>query len=178
MYLRIKSRFHFIISFQKLIAYGHLTGKAPDSVNPGKFLIDRVVEAICSCFSGPQTEETVQLQIIKVTDFLLWLLMYPKAYRLLGTADHRQQQQLRSARRHITFGGSDMLQYLSGQSESDQSSNGQSHFDSNAEYRFHANGSASGKFWNRILMIRRVTSGFSGECKLRSTARRCRFDCA
>lgn len=50
---------------QKLIAYGHLTGKTPDTVAPGKFLIDRVVEAICGCFSGPNTDETVQLQIIK-----------------------------------------------------------------------------------------------------------------
>ncbi|KAL5016750.1 hypothetical protein ScPMuIL_006339 [Solemya velum] len=50
---------------QKLIAYGHLTGRAPDSTTPGKFLIDRIVETICGCFSGPQTDEGVQLQIIK-----------------------------------------------------------------------------------------------------------------
>ncbi|XP_041101817.1 brefeldin A-inhibited guanine nucleotide-exchange protein 1-like isoform X2 [Polyodon spathula] len=50
---------------QKLIAYGHLTGSAPDSTAPGKKLIDRIIETICSCFQGPQTDEGVQLQIIK-----------------------------------------------------------------------------------------------------------------
>ncbi|XP_052894891.1 brefeldin A-inhibited guanine nucleotide-exchange protein 1 isoform X2 [Anopheles moucheti] len=50
---------------QKLIAYGHLTGNIPDSSNPGKFLIDRIVTTICNCFMGPQTDEGVQLQIIK-----------------------------------------------------------------------------------------------------------------
>lgn len=42
---------------QKLIAYGHLTGNIPDSSNPGKFLIDRIVSTICNCFMGPQTDE-------------------------------------------------------------------------------------------------------------------------
>jgi brefeldin A-inhibited guanine nucleotide-exchange protein len=56
--------------FQKLIAYGHLTGNIPDSTNPGKYLIDRIVETICGCFSGPQTDEGVQLQIIKVIRFI------------------------------------------------------------------------------------------------------------
>ncbi|XP_040008644.1 brefeldin A-inhibited guanine nucleotide-exchange protein 2 [Xiphias gladius] len=50
---------------QKLIAYGHITGNAPDSKTPGKRLIDRLVETICNCFQGPQTDEGVQLQIIK-----------------------------------------------------------------------------------------------------------------
>lgn len=50
---------------QKLIAYGHLTGNIQDSSNPGKFLIDRIVNTICNCFNGPQTDENVQLQIIK-----------------------------------------------------------------------------------------------------------------
>uniref|UniRef100_T1HYH6 Mon2/Sec7/BIG1-like dimerisation and cyclophilin-binding domain-containing protein n=1 Tax=Rhodnius prolixus TaxID=13249 RepID=T1HYH6_RHOPR len=50
---------------QKLIAYGHLTGNVPDSTTPGKLLIDRIVETICGCFIGPQTDEKVQLQIIK-----------------------------------------------------------------------------------------------------------------
>ncbi|XP_078396506.1 brefeldin A-inhibited guanine nucleotide-exchange protein 1 isoform X5 [Cetorhinus maximus] len=50
---------------QKLIAYGHLTGNAPDSTTPGKKLIDRIIETICGCFQGPQTDEGVQLQIIK-----------------------------------------------------------------------------------------------------------------
>ncbi|KAG8002940.1 Brefeldin A-inhibited guanine nucleotide-exchange protein 2 [Nibea albiflora] len=50
---------------QKLIAYGHITGNAPDSRTPGKRLIDRLVETVCNCFQGPQTDEGVQLQIIK-----------------------------------------------------------------------------------------------------------------
>lgn len=50
---------------QKLIAYGHLTGSAPDNTIPGKKLIDRIIETICGCFQGPQTDEGVQLQIIK-----------------------------------------------------------------------------------------------------------------
>uniref|UniRef100_A0A4W5NT75 ARF guanine nucleotide exchange factor 2 n=1 Tax=Hucho hucho TaxID=62062 RepID=A0A4W5NT75_9TELE len=50
---------------QKLIAYGHITGNASDSSAPGKRLIDRLLETICSCFQGPQTDEGVQLQIIK-----------------------------------------------------------------------------------------------------------------
>ncbi|KAK6188257.1 hypothetical protein SNE40_004474 [Patella caerulea] len=50
---------------QKLIAYGHLTGNVPDSTSPNKRLIDRIVETICGCFNGPQTDEGVQLQIIK-----------------------------------------------------------------------------------------------------------------
>ncbi|XP_060930163.1 brefeldin A-inhibited guanine nucleotide-exchange protein 2 isoform X1 [Limanda limanda] len=50
---------------QKLIAYGHITGNAPDNRSPGKRLIDRLVETICNCFQGPQTDEGVQLQIIK-----------------------------------------------------------------------------------------------------------------
>lgn len=50
---------------QKLIAYGHLTGNIQDSSNPGRLLIDRIVNTICNCFNGPQTDEGVQLQIIK-----------------------------------------------------------------------------------------------------------------
>lgn len=50
---------------QKLIAYGHLTGNIPDSSAPGKFLIDRIVTTICNCFNGPQTDDGVELQIIK-----------------------------------------------------------------------------------------------------------------
>ncbi|RZF39341.1 hypothetical protein LSTR_LSTR000862 [Laodelphax striatellus] len=50
---------------QKLIAYGHLTGNVPDSDAPGKLLIDRIVATICDCFNGTQTDENVQLQIIK-----------------------------------------------------------------------------------------------------------------
>ncbi|CAD5111922.1 DgyrCDS1182 [Dimorphilus gyrociliatus] len=51
---------------QKLIAYGHLTGNAPDYANsPNKTLIERIVETICGCFQGAHTDEGVQLQIIK-----------------------------------------------------------------------------------------------------------------
>lgn len=50
---------------QKLIAYGHLTGNIPDSSSPGRFVIDRIVSTICNCFSGPQTDDGVELQIIK-----------------------------------------------------------------------------------------------------------------
>lgn len=64
---------------QKLIAYGHITGNAPDSGAPGKRLIDRIVETVCNCFQGPQTDEGVQLQIIKVflcawSGFEVWVL--------------------------------------------------------------------------------------------------------
>ncbi|CAK8690782.1 unnamed protein product [Clavelina lepadiformis] len=51
---------------QKMIVYGILVGNAPDSSAPGKHLIDRVIDAICQCFTGIQTDEHVQLQIIKV----------------------------------------------------------------------------------------------------------------
>lgn len=50
---------------QKLIAYGHLVGNGIDVANPDRLLIDRIVEAICSPFYGPNTDEGVQLQILK-----------------------------------------------------------------------------------------------------------------
>ena len=50
---------------QKLIAYGHLTGASVSVENPTKRQIDVIVDTICSCFSGPQTDEGVQLQILK-----------------------------------------------------------------------------------------------------------------
>ncbi|KAH7974861.1 hypothetical protein HPB49_020447 [Dermacentor silvarum] len=43
----------------------HLTGNLPDPMEPGKLLIDRIVETICGCFQGPTTDDGVQLQIIK-----------------------------------------------------------------------------------------------------------------
>ncbi len=49
-----------------MIAYGHIVGNAPDSRQPGRKLIDRIVETICGCFQGTLTDEGVQLQIIKV----------------------------------------------------------------------------------------------------------------
>ncbi|KAJ8930982.1 hypothetical protein NQ314_016152 [Rhamnusium bicolor] len=51
---------------QKLIAYGHLTANVPDSTTPGKLLIDRIVETICACFTGPQTDEVVTSQHVEV----------------------------------------------------------------------------------------------------------------
>ncbi|CAB3410687.1 unnamed protein product [Caenorhabditis bovis] len=50
---------------QKLIAYGHLTGRGADISNPERKLIDRIVEAICAAFVGQGTDETVLLQLIK-----------------------------------------------------------------------------------------------------------------
>lgn len=60
--LACQSRSHRIVvtaldCLQKLIAYGHLAGNEPDSTTPGKLLIDRMVETICACFTGPQTDE-------------------------------------------------------------------------------------------------------------------------
>ncbi|XP_047737905.1 brefeldin A-inhibited guanine nucleotide-exchange protein 1 isoform X3 [Hyalella azteca] len=50
---------------QKLIAYGHLTGNCPDQNDPNKRLIDHIVETICNCFLGPNTDKDVEIQIIK-----------------------------------------------------------------------------------------------------------------
>ncbi|EDV23139.1 uncharacterized protein TRIADDRAFT_36208 [Trichoplax adhaerens] len=51
---------------QKLIAYGQLTGNGPDKAEDGKRrLIDRIIETICESFNGTQTDDGVQLQIIK-----------------------------------------------------------------------------------------------------------------
>lgn len=50
-----------------MIAYGQLTGNGPDKAEDGKRrLIDRIIETICDSFNGTQTDEGVQLQIIKV----------------------------------------------------------------------------------------------------------------
>ncbi len=48
------------------MAYGQLRGMSKDPDNPDKKLIDRVIDTICCCFVGVQTDEGVQLQIIKV----------------------------------------------------------------------------------------------------------------
>jgi len=53
---------------QKLIAYGHLTGNCTN--DSGKPLIDKIVETICDCFTGQQTDEGILLQIIKVGGFI------------------------------------------------------------------------------------------------------------
>ncbi|XP_046857621.1 brefeldin A-inhibited guanine nucleotide-exchange protein 2-like [Xenia sp. Carnegie-2017] len=51
---------------QKLIAYGHIVGDTPDSIEPERRLIDRIIETICSCFTGIITDVNVQIQIIKI----------------------------------------------------------------------------------------------------------------
>ena len=61
-----------------MIVYGILVGNAPDSTAPGKRVIDRVIDAICLCFSGIQTDEHVQLQIIKVGT---WLKSQEQCYK-------------------------------------------------------------------------------------------------
>ena len=48
------------------MAYGHLRGDSVDPDNPDKRLIDKIIDTICGCFVGVQTEEGVQLQIINV----------------------------------------------------------------------------------------------------------------
>ncbi|ODN01693.1 Brefeldin A-inhibited guanine nucleotide-exchange protein 1, partial [Orchesella cincta] len=50
---------------QKLIAYGELIGDYPDPKTPARRLIDRIVSTICSCYIGVETDEGVELQIIK-----------------------------------------------------------------------------------------------------------------
>ncbi|VDL61592.1 unnamed protein product [Hymenolepis diminuta] len=49
---------------QKLIAYGHVPNDAYDSSGTVR-IIERIVQTICSCFSGVNTDEAVQLQVIK-----------------------------------------------------------------------------------------------------------------
>ena len=44
-----------------------MRGLIPDPDNPDRKLMDRLVETVCSCFIGTQTDEGVQLQIIKVS---------------------------------------------------------------------------------------------------------------
>jgi brefeldin A-inhibited guanine nucleotide-exchange protein len=50
---------------QKLMAYGHLIGNTPDPTQPQRLIIDRVIDMVCACFTGVQTDDSVQLQIIK-----------------------------------------------------------------------------------------------------------------
>ncbi|PAA89773.1 hypothetical protein BOX15_Mlig000993g4 [Macrostomum lignano] len=50
---------------QKLIAYGHIPNKTVAD-GSGKKLIEQITELITSCFHGPETDEGVQLQVIKV----------------------------------------------------------------------------------------------------------------
>ena len=48
------------------MAYGHLKGDSVDPDNPEKLLVDRIIDTVCGCFVGVQTDEGIQLQIIKV----------------------------------------------------------------------------------------------------------------
>ncbi|KAI6649677.1 Brefeldin A-inhibited guanine nucleotide-exchange protein 1 [Oopsacas minuta] len=50
---------------EKLISYGHLTGKITDPVHAHKLLIDSIIKAVSSCFHGEKTDFHVQLQILK-----------------------------------------------------------------------------------------------------------------
>ncbi|CAF4540786.1 unnamed protein product, partial [Rotaria magnacalcarata] len=51
---------------QKLLLNGHSIGNISDPIDSSKLLIDRIVSVICACFYGIQTEEKVELQIIKI----------------------------------------------------------------------------------------------------------------
>lgn len=66
-----------------MIAYGILVGNAPDSTQPGKRLIDRVIDTICLCFNGVQTDENVQLQIIKVVVSRIRLVLFVAYIKLI-----------------------------------------------------------------------------------------------
>lgn len=66
---------------QKLIAYGHLTANVPDSTTPGKLLIDRIVETICACFTGPQTDEGM-LSYLECSHLYLLSIFIPTGVQL------------------------------------------------------------------------------------------------
>ncbi|CAH8653390.1 unnamed protein product [Heterobilharzia americana] len=51
-------------SLQKLIAYGHISNTAVCSSGKVR-IIEQVVTTICSCFQGVQTDDGIQLQILK-----------------------------------------------------------------------------------------------------------------
>ena len=61
-----------------IIAYGHLTGASVSVENPTKRQIDVIVDTICACFSGPHTDEGVQLQILKVREACMTCLLFPR----------------------------------------------------------------------------------------------------
>ncbi|KAI6202677.1 hypothetical protein M3Y99_01865100 [Aphelenchoides fujianensis] len=50
---------------QKSTAIGHFIGDTPDPSNPERKIIDRIVEAIFSAFHGTNTDENVELYMIK-----------------------------------------------------------------------------------------------------------------
>lgn len=51
-------------SVQKLVAYGHIRTNHSTSVDNREF-DDHLVSTVANCFSGPQTDEAVQLQVLK-----------------------------------------------------------------------------------------------------------------
>lgn len=52
-------------SIQKLVAYGHIRyDKVPGYLDSLEF-DDKLVSVVANCFSGPQTDEGVQLQVLK-----------------------------------------------------------------------------------------------------------------
>ncbi|KAF7260159.1 hypothetical protein EG68_02413 [Paragonimus skrjabini miyazakii] len=51
-------------SLQKLIAYGHVPNEAVGATGKVR-IIEQVVTTICSCFQGVQTDDGVQLQVLK-----------------------------------------------------------------------------------------------------------------
>lgn len=129
---------------QKLIAYGHLTGNIPDSSNPGKFLIDRIVSTICNCFMGPQTDEGVQLQIIKA---LLTVVTSQNVEVHEGTVLQVKTKHAIPTRINFTqnflLGGSNMLRHLPVKQELDQSNNCARDVDANVKRDLHQNGEPS-----------------------------------
>ena len=57
-------------TIQKLIAHGYLNNSANQSSSSSiskQQLVQRLTKTICQCFEGPHIDESVQLQIIKVT---------------------------------------------------------------------------------------------------------------
>ncbi|VDN28655.1 unnamed protein product [Gongylonema pulchrum] len=65
-------------------------GNGVDVSNPERLLIDRIVEAICSPFSGPNTDEGVQLQILKVINAVFGnMLKAEEAVSLTDDSDEK-----------------------------------------------------------------------------------------
>ena len=56
-------------TFKKLIAHGYLNDASmmsPNSLINKQQLIQRITKTICQCFEGPDIDDNVQLQIVKV----------------------------------------------------------------------------------------------------------------
>jgi brefeldin A-inhibited guanine nucleotide-exchange protein len=58
---------HSLYYLQKLISHGFMTGNCPDITvedpNPGRRLIDAIVDSVCACVQD--RDDSVQLQVIK-----------------------------------------------------------------------------------------------------------------